>query len=900
MFGVCEGLTTVLSSAPGTGAWSITDPAVATIGAGTGVLTGVSAYAFGTGGVGQTTVTYTLGTGCIRTQDVTVNPLPGDISGVSDICVGDMVVLGTPSTGGSWISSDPTVATVDAVGIVTGVAGGNVIISYVLPTGCLKTWPMTVNNLPDAITGSLTVCAGFATNLTSGPAGGVWSSDPALALTGSVNPVTGVFSAYSGGTVTVSYTLGSGCNVTAVVTVITLPPTISGVARACEAGGTTTLIHSVPGGVWSISNPAIASIDAGSGLITGIVAGTAVVTYTVGTGCFNVHTVTIDPLPAMITGPSPLEVCAGSTILLANASAPLGGWISDATDKATIGTTTGILTGVQGGIAPIRYVMAVTGCQRTVFVTVNNTPGPIIGNPHICMGGYVTYHSDSLGGIWSISDPTVANLIGISGNVATAVPVSLGVATITYAYPVTGCMAVKSVTVQPLPVVYNVTGGGNLCAGAPGVAVGLDGSQAGVSYVLYRGATAAGYLAGSGFPLGFGLMTTAGTYTVQATNATSGCQRNMAGSAVVTVTTPATPVVTITSSPSDSVCPGEAVMLTPTPTFGGTAPTYVWKVNGVTVGIGGTYSFVPANGDVASITMTSNSTCLATTTATGSKTLTVLPVALPVAGVLVSPNDTVCEFTPVVLTGTAMYGGSAPSFTWYVNGSAVGSGPTYTYVPTNGQIVSTQMISNYRCRLKDTVTSEGVVLTVDPILVPHVVITASPGLNIPVGTPVTLTAIAYDAGPSPSYQWKVNGYPVAGATEAVYTAVFNDYDSIIVEVVSDGVCHNIGTSDWVFITTDALGVSSTGGVSVSDIRLLPNPNRGTFTVRGSFGNQLNGDVPVDITNVLGQVVYRGMMRVAQGKVDAQIIMDNTLANGMYMLTLRPSDGQQTFHFVLER
>jgi hypothetical protein len=274
-------------------------------------------------------------------------------------------------------------------------------------------------------------------------------------------------------------------------------------------------------------------------------------------------------------------------------------------------------------------------------------------------------------------------------------------------------------------------------------------------------------------------------------------------------------------------------------------------------------------------------------------------MAMPVAAFVTSPHDTVCEHTLVTLTAAPLYGGDAPAFAWRVNGTPVSTGMSYTYAPANGDIVNYTLTSNYRCRLANTVTSADVELTVEPILVPHVVISADPGLTIPVGTPVTLTAIAYDAGPAPVYQWKVNGYPVAGATEAVYTAVFHDYDSIICDVVSSGVCHNIGTSDWVFITMVPTSVHAAGGLQ-SDIRLLPNPTNGTFTIRGMITNGGSGDVQADITNMLGQAVYRGAIRQNQGKIDAQIILDNTLANGMYILTLRAEEGKESFHFVLER
>lgn len=44
-----------------------------------------------------------------------------------------------------------------------------------------------------------------------------------------------------------------------------------------------------------------------------------------------------------------------------------------------------------------------------------------------------------------------------------------------------------AVTIDPLPLAFNLTGGGGYCSGGAGVPVGLSGSEAGVNYQLYRG-----------------------------------------------------------------------------------------------------------------------------------------------------------------------------------------------------------------------------------------------------------------------------------------------------------------------------------------------------------------------------------------------------------------------------
>ncbi len=114
-----------------------------------------------------------------------------------------------------------------------------------------------------------------------------------------------------------------------------------------------------------------------------------------------------------------------------------------------------------------------------------------------------------------------------------------------------------TMTVEPLPTVFNVTGGGAYCSGGSGVVMGLDGSASGFKYGLYLGSTAlsgAG-VSGTGSAISFGSQTTAGTtYTVWATNSTTGCIAEMNGTATVTVNT--SPVGGTATPGSGTICTG--------------------------------------------------------------------------------------------------------------------------------------------------------------------------------------------------------------------------------------------------------------------------------------------------------------------------------------------------------
>ena len=79
-------------------------------------------------------------------------------------------------------------------------------------------------------------------------------------------------------------------------------PTISGTLTAC-ANGTTQLTGSGTANAtnpWTSSNTAVATVN-NTGFVSGISAGTTIITYTDSNGCIATATITIDALP--VTSP---------------------------------------------------------------------------------------------------------------------------------------------------------------------------------------------------------------------------------------------------------------------------------------------------------------------------------------------------------------------------------------------------------------------------------------------------------------------------------------------------------------------------------------------------------------------------------------------------------------------
>jgi hypothetical protein len=272
---------------------------------------------------------------------------------------------------------------------------------------------------------------------------------------------------------------------------------------------------------------------------------------------------------------------------------------------------------------------------------------------------------------------------------------------------------------------------------------------------------------------------------------------------------------------------------------------------------------------------------------------------MPAAVVTVFPNDTVCQGTMVTYNVTPMYGGSAPTFVWKKNGAVVGTGTSYAYIPGNGDMITCEMVSNFPCRLEDVVSTD-VKMVVETPMTPSVTIAANPGTSISQGQTVTFTATVTN-GKNQTYQWMVNGTNAQGMSTAM-TYTSNDLvngDVVSVEVTNHGVC-SVPTA----MKSVTMSVAPTAVVNVSngvsDLRLLPNPNNGDFTVRGTTGIDGNKELVAEVTDMLGQVVYRGTVMSRNGSVNERIQISNTLANGMYILSLRTETDTKTFHFVMQQ
>ncbi len=533
-------------------------------------------------------------------------------------------------------------------------------------------------------------------------------------------------------------------------------------------------------------------------------------------------------------------------------------------------------------------------------------PGPISGGGRFCAGSSLPLTDTSSGGTWSSGTPAVATVDSVTG-VVTAVDIeaiAAGTATISYTTPAGSVTTV--VTVNPLPIAYDVLGGGHYCAGSsPGVHIGLEWSDTGISYQLYSNDTSAigAPRAGLNFEMDFGIIGASGNYSVVATDTLTGCAITSYGEdgyVSITIVPTVVPSVTIVPDVIGDICEGTTVSFSYTSTGEGVGPLYQWSLNGAPVpGATAGYSYVPVNGDIVGIRLRSNAECAIPDTAIAAMSMSVVPHSLPVVALSPLPNDTVCEGTAVTITATPGFGGTAPTYLWIKNTLTVDTGGSYSFMPADGDDVYCIMQSNYFCRSATTAYSNVVFMSVKSpaSMIPVVSLVALNGTSIAKHHADTLVAHVSNGGSAPVFQWYLNGGMVPGATTSVYVKnSFNNKDSVSCMVTRTDACAMSSFNSVVISVyeNEVPGMRLSGSVA-----LYPNPNNGVFTVAGIVPGLANTDMPLVVRNLVGQVIYKQEVNVVDGNINKEVVLGDRLTKGMYLLYLGANGENGIYHFVID-
>jgi len=85
-----------------------------------------------------------------------------------------------------------------------------------------------------------------------------------------------------------------------------------------------------------------------------------------------------------------------------------------------------------------------------------------------------------------------------------------------------------------------------------------------------------------------------------------------------------------------------------------------------------------------------------------------------------------------------------------------------------------------------------------------------------------------------------------------------------------------------------------------DVRLVPNPNKGVFNIIGTLSTSNMNTTTVEVLNAVGQIVYKEDASLENGIINKEVILNNNLANGIYLLRVSGDAGYKVIRFVLDR
>ena len=897
---VCNGGTGTLSESTPGGSWSSSAPSVVTVDT-NGILNGITT---GTG-----TITYTMSNSCgsyATGKSVTVIIPPSVPSAISaptvSVCGGGTLSLTDVTTGGNWSSGNPALATIGSSnGILTGVAGGVVTITYSVANSCgssIATRNITVNP-PAAIVGSGEVCNGSKITLTDVTGSGTWSSsNTSVASVSSGGIVLGV----SVGAVNISYTK-SGCYVVQPVTVnANTLDSIRGANNVC-IGNTATLTNTGTG-YWRSANAAIVTVDSATGVIHGITAGNALITFNANTGCFVKTSAYVGAPPGPITGND--SVCSGNAITTLSATIAGGSWVSSNTAIAAIAGT-GVVTGRVAGLVTITYTK--TGCVVTTpfKVFINPLPGNT-GPTAVCSGSTATLSNAMPGGIWSVNNTALATVGSTTGIVTS---VTYGAPFIYYTLP-SGCFRYTGMTFGA-PITTPVTGALSVCSA--GVTTTLSDATAGGSWSASP-ATIATIVSSTGVAQGlapgnatitytkWGCYTT-GTLTVNPNNLDSirgntyvclGSTSTLTNTASGTWSSANSAVAAIdgisgvltgeSSGSSRITFTGSAGCLRVTSAYIGTPIAAITGYDTVCAGgghstladttSGGTWG--TSNSAVATV-----NSGIVSGAAAGSATISYsrwgCNATTPIY-VMANPLAAITGAAAVCNGSTVTFGDATPGGTWTSSNTgvaAIGSATGVTNIVSPGTATIQYSGATGGCYKTMSITARTAPSAISGA---HAICTSSP---------VTLT----DATSGGTWTSSNVGRATVGAANGRVVGVAGGAVTITYSITG---CTVATYAVTVTVCREgAIASSSTDAASTQAYTLYPNPTTGAVHISQLVAT--DGLVPVRVTNYIGQEVYRADLLFSGGSTE--FTLSNAIP-GLYLVVIEDGADKAIFKLLVEK
>jgi len=90
-------------------------------------------------------------------------------------------------------------------------------------------------------------------------------------------------------------------------------------------------------------------------------------------------------------------------------------------------------------------------------------------------------------------------------------------------------------------------------------------------------------------------------------------------------------------------------------------------------------------------------------------------------------------------------------------------------------------------------------------------------------------------------------------------------------------------------------------IAGGDITVLPNPNSGTFSIKGTIANgKTASQASIEVLDMLGKTVVSDVATITNGNIDKTITLGENIANGVYMVRIKTGDASQVIRVSIDR
>lgn len=551
------------------------------------------------------------------------------------------------------------------------------------------------------------------------------------------------------------------------VSIIPLPvvdPIASSSTNVC-VGNTITVSNATVGGVWSSSNTSLAAVS-NTGTVTGVGAGTVVITYTVTNenGCVaavsTAVTVNASSTTLTISAASATTFCEGGSVKLTASGASSYLWSNGSTEPFIVVSSSGNYT------VSSQELFGCSPISAPITVVVNALPAaPVISSSNglntICGQNTVTLNSTP-----------AASYLWSNGSTASTITVNeTGVYTVTIT-DANGCSASSnnfSITpgaISATPTV-STSGATTFCQGG---SVTLTAPSAS-SYLWSNNATTQSIT-----------VSTTGNYSVQVTNSNSCIS---ASSAPVFVNVHAFPIVNAISPGTTTFITGSSSTLTNSTSNGTWSSS---NTNIATVSSNGLVTALTPGNTTISYTVQGAGGCNTTVTAS-------VNVTLPPVTATITPQGAtqLCANGSVVLNANT---GNGYTYQWNLNGLPLSHVTAASYTATQaGTYTVTITLNNY------SVTSAPITVTINPAITATITVPNS-GFEGLCNNKLTLQG--HSNAVNPTYTWSgPNNFTKIGQT---LDLGLTDANGTYLLTVTDGKgCSSTALSNYTYDKSSVLG-----------------------------------------------------------------------------------------------